>query len=472
MTLHLAFSLFKIEKRRKKEKKKRKGLMPRQRIIRRLDFSRTPVCKAMWYCGLVLSLVIMFVGGKELFWYSPVEIIQHPKQWFMRTAFSAFFYSNFLELCIGLFLLYKFRVFERNLGTKKFSVLILFSLFLNFVFNICTLTLTLSLFQSNSPELMALISPSAAAAAAASGQGAKKPSLSLMKRAAILPANGFGWFTSALFVLYVAEVPKNYNFRVFGVNMNDKWIVYTLYVQMLLAGLPNNIVPVLAGLIAGLLYNSGGLGLNEKTVGAKVSQMCTTLCLPIIDPSLAAPPAPGIQLSPEPTTQSQAPSSEQLSSSSSSSSSSFSGHKPVNNNFKDNYSAIAAAISPEERDDDENDQRRAQNGRRSRRSGRNHRNQQRQQQQQRGQTRRQQQQPSPQSEQMQSQQQYHQEEEDVDEQFQRDVEEAIRSSLMDAVDSNAVEAMVAMGFSEEQSRDVLARSGNNVEVAVARLLGN
>lgn len=443
--------------------------MPRQRIIRRLDFSRTPVCKAMWYCGLVLSLVIMFVGGKELFWYSPVEIIQHPKQWFMRTAFSAFFYSNFLELCIGLFLLYKFRVFERNLGTKKFSVLILFSLFLNFVFNICTLTLTLSLFQSNSPELMALISPSAAAAA--SGQGAKKPSLSLMKRAAILPANGFGWFTSALFVLYVAEVPKNYNFRVFGVNMNDKWIVYTLYVQMLLAGLPNNIVPVLAGLIAGLLYNSGGLGLNEKTVGAKVSQMCTTLCLPIIDPSLAAPPAPGIQLSPEPTTQSQAPSSEQLSSSSSSSSSS-SGHKPVNNNFKDNYSAIAAAISPEERDDDENDHRRAQNGRRSRRSGRNHRNQQRQQQQQRGQTRRQQQQPSPQLEQMQSQQQYHQEEEDVDEQFQRDVEEAIRSSLMDAVDGNAVEAMVAMGFSEEQSRDVLARSGNNVEVAVARLLGN
>lgn len=442
--------------------------MPRQRIRRHLDFSRTPVCKAMWYCGLVLSLVIMFVGGKELFWYSPVEIIQHPKQWFMRTAFSAFFYSNFLELCIGLFLLYKFRVFERNLGTKKFSVLILFSLFLNFVFNICTLTLTLSLFQSNSPELMALISPSTAAA----GQGAKKPSLSLMKRAAILPANGFGWFTSALFVLYVAEVPKNYNFRVFGVNMNDKWIVYTLYVQMLLAGLPNNIVPVLAGLIAGLLYNSGGLGLNEKTVGTKVSQMCTALCLPIIDPSLAAPPAPGIQLSLEPTTQPQVPPSEQLSSSSSSSS----GHKPVNNNFKDNYSAIAAAISPEERDDDENEQRRAQNGRRGRRSGRNHRNQQRQQQQQqRGQTRRQPSSSSPQSEQMQSQeQQYHQVEgeEENDEQFQRDVEEAIRSSLMDAVDSNAVEAMVAMGFSEEQSRDVLARSGNNVEVAVARLLGN
>ena len=60
----------------------------------------------------------------------------------------------------------------------------------------------------------------------------------------------------------------------------------------------------------------------------------------------------------------------------------------------------------------------------------------------------------------------------MDEQFQRDVEEAISASLMDAVDPAAVEAMTAMGFSEEQARDALAHTGCNVEAAVARLLGN
>ena len=452
-----------------------------RRTARRLDFSRTPVCKTIWYGGLILSLVIMFVGGRELFWHSPVEIIQHPRQWLMRAIFSPFFYSSTLALCIALYLLYKFRVFERNFGTRKFSVLVLFSLFLNFVLNVCTLTLTLSLFQSNSPELMSLIAPTTFSAMEAQG---KKPSLSLLKRIAVLPTNGLDWLVSSLLVLYAAEVPRKYSFKVFGVRMSDKWVVYTLYVQMLLAEFPNNIVPALAGLLAGLLYNSGGLGLNEKTVGPKVSGIAAGICLPIVDPSLAEPPPPGIQLSSDSTATQTPPSSTAQTTTSSM----LPGqNRPANNDFKDNYTAIAAAIAREERsnnnnnndnDDDDDVVGGVRGSRRfvsgggsgSRRSGRNHRQQ--------GRHGRRTQQPP-----VYSSQQPHppppppssaaaQRRVEEDEQFQRDVEEAIMSSLMDAVDSNAVETMVGMGFTEEQSREALARSGNNVEVAVGRLLGN
>lgn len=456
-----------------------------RRTARRLDFSRTPVCKTIWYGGLILSLVIMFVGGRELFWHSPVEIIQHPGQWLMRAVFSPFFYSSTLALCIALYLLYKFRVFERNFGTRKFSVLVLFSLFLNFVLNVCTLTLTLSLFQSNSPELMSLIAPTTFSAMEARG---KKPSLSLLKRIAVLPTNGLDWLVSSLLVLYAAEVPRKYNFKVFGVRMSDKWVVYTLYVQMLLAGLPNNIVPALAGLLAGLLYNSGGLGLNEKTVGPKVSGIAAGICLPIVDPSLAEPPPPGIQLSSDSTPQTPPSSTQTTSTTTTVTSSMLPGqNRPANNDFKDNYTAIAAAIAREERnnsnsnnndDDDDDDDvvggvrgsRRFVSGGGGRRSGRNHRQQ--------GRHGRRTQHPP-----VYSSQQHPppppppsaaaaQRQVEEDEQFQRDVEEAIMSSLMDAVDSNAVETMVGMGFTEEQSREALARSGNNVEAAVGRLLGN
>lgn len=447
--------------------------MPRERrTARRLDFSRTPVCKTIWYCGLALSLVIMFVGGRELFWHSPVEIIQHPKQWPMRAIFSPFFYSNTLAMCIALYLLYKFRVFERNFGTKKFSVLVLFSLFINFVLNVCTLTLTLSLFQSNSPELMSLIAPTTFSA---TGAQSKRPSLSLMKRIAVLPTNGFDWLISSLLVLYAAEVPRKCNFKVFGVKMSDKWVVYTLYAQMLLAGFPNNIVPAIAGLLAGLLYNTGGLGLNEKTVSPKVSDIVAGMCLPIVDPSLAQPPPPGIQLSPESSSSSStitSPSSPSSQSSSLSSSSILSGqNRPANNDFKDNYTAIAAAIGREDRnnnnnnDEEEEDDNQG-NRRGSRRSDRNNRQQGRQ-------GRRPQQPPVnlPQNNSSASAAAMRRQMEE-EEQFQRDVEEAIMSSLRDAVDNNALETMVGMGFTEEQSREALAHSGNNVEAAVARLLGN
>ena len=209
----------------------------------RLDFSHTPLCKALWYSGLFLSLVVMLVDGRDLFWFSPIEIIQHPRQWVMRTAFSTLFYSGSLGLCIGLFLLYKFRIFERNLGTQKFSVLVLLAFFLNVVFNISALALTLSLFQANSPELSALISPAKGTAGTLPASAAS--SLSLLKRAAILPTNGLEWLISALLVLYVSDVPRGYVFRVFGVCMSDKWLVYTLYAQLLLAGLPHNILLLL-----------------------------------------------------------------------------------------------------------------------------------------------------------------------------------------------------------------------------------
>ena len=437
----------------------------------RLDFSHTPLCKALWYSGLFLSLVVMLVDGRDLFWFSPIEIIQHPRQWVMRTAFSTLFYSGSLGLCIGLFLLYKFRIFERNLGTQKFSVLVLLAFFLNVVFNISALALTLSLFQANSPELSALISPAKGTAGTLPASAAS--SLSLLKRAAILPTNGLEWLISALLVLYVSDVPRGYVFRVFGVCMSDKWLVYTLYAQLLLAGLPHNILPAAAGILAGVLYNSGGLGLNEKTAGPRLSAFCSALCLPIVDPSLTSPQQQqqqaslGTRLSsssssssssqqqPSATTAAAATTTTIAPSSSSSSSNGSNaarpGQRPVNNDFKDNYAAIAAAITPPSQQQSSPEQdgegRRRRRGHGGRRNDRGH-------------------------QQHQSQQTPTRAEDTVDEQFQRDVEEAISASLMDAVDPAAVEAMTAMGFSEEQARDALAHTGCNVEAAVARLLGN
>ncbi|KAK4485533.1 hypothetical protein RD792_008175, partial [Penstemon davidsonii] len=110
---------------------------------------------------------------------------------------SVFGFSSTPELVFGIYLLYYFRVFERQIGSNKYSVFFLFSVAVSLLLEVLALWLL------------------------------KDPSLN------ILTSGPYGLIFSS-FVPFYFDIPVSTRFRVFRLSFSDKTFVYLAGLQVIL----------------------------------------------------------------------------------------------------------------------------------------------------------------------------------------------------------------------------------------------
>jgi len=131
-----------------------------------------------------------------------------------------FLFKNSGELIFGLVIIYYFRVFERQMGTRMFIS-----------------TIITMLLISTSLEIAVL-------------------SADLMK----LSFEGAYSYIFGFLVLFWFEIPASYRFSILGISSNDKLFLYLFAFQLFYANLPSTGLQALCGLLAGLITQSGKFG--------------------------------------------------------------------------------------------------------------------------------------------------------------------------------------------------------------------
>ncbi|KAM0830912.1 hypothetical protein ACQ4PT_065895 [Festuca glaucescens] len=188
-------------------------------------FQNAPVTRAVVLASGLLSIVFSANRRARALGLSYQDIIKNFRVW--RIFASGFAFQSTPELMFGLYLLYYFRVFERQIGSNKYSV---FSLF----------TITVSLLL----EILSLV---------------------LLKDTNYIStlASGPYGLIFASFIPFFLDIPITSRFRIFGVNFSDKSFIYLAGLQLLLSSWKRSFIPGICGLIAGSLYRLNVLGVRR-----------------------------------------------------------------------------------------------------------------------------------------------------------------------------------------------------------------
>ncbi|ONK63629.1 uncharacterized protein A4U43_C07F17250, partial [Asparagus officinalis] len=177
-------------------------------------FNNAPVTRTVVIASGILTVIFGIRSRSIRLGLSYQEIFKHLRLW--RFVASEFAFSSTPELMFGLYLLYYFRVFERQIGSNKYSVFILFSVLASFLF-----------------EVLALV---------------------LLKDSTSSLASGPYGLIFASFVPFYLDIPVSSRFRIFGINISDKSFIYLAGLQLLLSSWKRSLVPGLCGILAGVLY--------------------------------------------------------------------------------------------------------------------------------------------------------------------------------------------------------------------------
>lgn len=135
------------------------------------------------------------------------------------------------EGIFGVYLLYFFRVFERQVGTSKYSM-----------FALLTMSLTTAL---QVPILFFL------------GGGSSELSLGgSSRRLPFFLCSGPYGLLFASFVQFAYDIPPSGRFSIFGIQMSSKAFTYLAGLQLLLSEGLYSIIPAGCGLLVGFLYRN------------------------------------------------------------------------------------------------------------------------------------------------------------------------------------------------------------------------
>ncbi|XP_041024627.1 rhomboid-like protein 20 [Juglans microcarpa x Juglans regia] len=178
-------------------------------------FNNAPVTRAFIIASALFTVFFGIQGRSSKLGLSYLDIFGKLQLW--KLIVSAFAFSSIPELMFGLYLLYYFRVFERQIGSNKYSVFILFSIIVALLFEFLTLTL-------------------------------------LKDSAVNLVTTGPYGLIFASFVPFIFDIPVSTWFRVFGVRFSNKSFIYLAGLQLLLSSWKRSILPGLCGILAGSLY--------------------------------------------------------------------------------------------------------------------------------------------------------------------------------------------------------------------------
>ncbi|EWM28854.1 Derlin [Nannochloropsis gaditana] len=193
-------------------------------------FVNAPVTKG--YCLLVVgaSLLSSYTHSSHTLRLDTTRILRKGELWRLFTSQIAF--QEHPQTVLGVFLLYTFRHFERQMGSRKFGSF-----------------LVLSTLLATSTEM--------AIAGWLGGKGRIGEGLALSP-------GPFG-VVYALFVLFYTTVPKLHPrlLRVCGADLSDKSMYYAVGAQLLLGGGWKTAIPALCGLFAGILYRRNVFGMQS-----------------------------------------------------------------------------------------------------------------------------------------------------------------------------------------------------------------
>ncbi|KAL5546625.1 hypothetical protein UlMin_006312 [Ulmus minor] len=211
-------------------------------------FNNAPVTRSFVIACAIFTVFFGIKGRSNSLGLSYLDIFGKFRIW--KLIMSVFAFSSTPELLFGLYLLYYFRVFERQIGSNKYSVFILFSVTASVLLEILALAL-------------------------------------LKDPAANLITSGPYGLIFASFVPFFFDIPVSTRFRVFGVHFSDKSFIYLAGLQMLLSSWKRSILPGLCGILAGSLYRLNFLGIRK----AKFPEFVTSFFSRYTLPSLGNPPA-------------------------------------------------------------------------------------------------------------------------------------------------------------------------------------
>ncbi|XP_019199657.1 PREDICTED: rhomboid-like protein 20 [Ipomoea nil] len=178
-------------------------------------FNNAPVTRALVIVCALFTIVFGIQGRSSNLGWSYQDIFKKLQLW--KLIVSVFSFSSTPELIFGAYLLYYFRVFERQIGSNKYSVFILFSVIVSLLLETIALKLL------------------------------KDPSLS------ILTSGPYGLIFSS-FVPFYLDIPVSTRFRVFSLHFSDKAFIYLAGLQLLFSSWKRSILPGLCGILAGCLY--------------------------------------------------------------------------------------------------------------------------------------------------------------------------------------------------------------------------
>ncbi|KAJ4978637.1 hypothetical protein NE237_009417 [Protea cynaroides] len=177
-------------------------------------FHNAPVTKAFVVACALFTVVVRIQGRSSTLGLSYEDVFRKFHLW--RLLSSVFAFSSTPELLFGLYLLYYFRVFERQIGSNKYSVFILFSTVVSLLFE------GLLLFT-------------------------------LKDRSKVLASGPYGLIFSS-FVPFFFNIPVSTRFHIFGIHVSDKSFIYLAGLQLLLSYWKRSFLPGLGGILAGILY--------------------------------------------------------------------------------------------------------------------------------------------------------------------------------------------------------------------------
>ncbi|KAG8052695.1 hypothetical protein GUJ93_ZPchr0001g32940 [Zizania palustris] len=188
-------------------------------------FQNAPVTRAVVLASGLLSVVFSAQRRGRALGLSYQGIVKNFHLW--RIFASGLAFQSTLELIFGLYLLYYFRVFERQIGSNKYSVFSLFTISVSLVLEILSLVLL-----KDTNYVSAL-------------------------------ASGPYGIIFASFIPFFLDIPVTSRFHIFGVNFSDKSFIYLAGLQLLLSSWKRSLIPGIFGLIVGSLYRINVLGIRR-----------------------------------------------------------------------------------------------------------------------------------------------------------------------------------------------------------------
>ncbi|XP_077243530.1 rhomboid-like protein 20 [Tasmannia lanceolata] len=204
-------------------------------------FHNAPVTRTIVIACALLTILVGIQGRSSTLGLSYQDLFRKHQLW--RLFVSAFAFSSTPELMFGLYLLYYFRVFERQIGSNKYSVFIMFSMVVTSLFEILPLQLL------------------------------KEPTLSR------LASRPYGLIFSS-FVPFYFDIPVTTRFRIFGFRFSDKSFIYLAGLQLLLSSWKRSLLPGICGVLAGFIYHLNVFGVRRIKFPGFVTSFFSRLSWP------------------------------------------------------------------------------------------------------------------------------------------------------------------------------------------------
>ncbi|KAL2464586.1 Ubiquitin-associated (UBA) protein [Forsythia ovata] len=204
-------------------------------------FNNAPVTRTIVIASTLFTVLFGIRGRSSQLSWSYQDIFKKLQIW--KLIVSVFAFSSTPELVFGIYLLYFFRVFERQIGSNKYSVFIFFSVIASLLLEVLALKLL------------------------------KDPSLK------ILTSGPYGLIFSS-FVPFYFDIPVSARFRVLGLQFSNKTFIYLAGLQLLLSSWKRSMLPGICGVLVGFLYHSNIFHIRRLKFPNFIASFFSRLSLP------------------------------------------------------------------------------------------------------------------------------------------------------------------------------------------------